>query len=1059
MKKLQRHRNHGLMVFVRKLSAFQVLLAFLFSTITFASHATSNATEKIETETDGIFVATTVKGKITDETGAPLPGVNILIKGTTRGTTSDSDGNFNIEVDDSNAVLIFSFIGFKQQEVIVGNQTEIGVSLESDIQSLSEVVVVGYGTQKRASVTGAVDQIGSAPLEGKPIANVAQALQGVSPNLIIQQRSFQPVGASLNINIRGVGTTNNNDPLIVIDGIIGGDMNTLNPNDIESISVLKDAGAAAIYGSRSANGVLLITTKKGKKGAKPTITYSGMYGIQAPRITFDKVPAWEDATNRNISRANASQSPLYTQAQIDQFKAQGDSDWNLSSIIKNAPQQTHSLSLSGGGENNTYLMSFGYFDQDNVFVGPDYGTKRYNVRLNQSTTINKFTLTTIVSYSKTNNLEPTRSSEDLVVDMTRAPSFVNLQDDQGNYLKNNNVNVNPLAVLRNGGYRKSNNDEITGNFSGQYIISPSFKIRGVLGGNIRQDAQLLHQVPLYFVPVGANPDVNGNRTTTDTNRKRLALNTQLIAEYGKTFNKHDVNVLLAVSNESTKDEQSSIQKDLTDPTLGIPTTGTVLNPGNGDRGNGSQNSLQTLRETSLNSVFGRISYGYGDKYFIDGVFRYDGSSNFPSDKRWGFFPSIGGKWSVSEEGFLSGYKDKVGDLMLRASYGLVGAQNVDPYQYFSSYSTNPNVYGFNNAAVSGATRNLANPELTWEKSKKFNVGLDAAFFDRKLNFTFEYFKGVTSDILQNREDVPAFYGTGLPTYNTSEVENKGFDLKLTYDLKGKLFSHSFSANLGDSKNKLLNLTYNTNEYIFKREEFWFVRRVGLPTTTYMGYQSDGLYQTVEELASAPKFAGTTPGLGDLKYKDQDGNGILDVKDRVILGNPFPRFTFGFTYNVTFKGFDAQVFIQGVGKRDQLVRGELVEPYHFGYSSTMYEHQRDFWTPENTDAKWPRLAEAGSPSNNVNYRVGSDIFLFNSAYARLKNLQIGYSFPATITSKLHMQKLRIYVSGQNLITLSKMKFVDPEQSEFDNRLNISSGANSARAYPTPVFYGGGLNVTF
>ena len=1053
MKKLLWPQGQGLMLFVTKYSACRVLLALLFSTLTFAGNAKPNVTG-IETKTDGILVAATVTGTVTDETGAPLTGVSILVKGTSRGTTSDAEGNFTIEVDDSNAILVFSFIGYVIEEVSVGNKSKLAVSLIQDIQSLQEVVVVGYGTQKRASVTGAVDQVSSEVIEGKPVANMTQALQGVSPNLIIQQRSFQPVGGATNINIRGVGTTNNNDPLIVIDGIIGGDMNTLNPNDIESVSVLKDAGAAAIYGSRSANGVLLITTKRGKKRTTPTISYSGMYGMQAPRITFDKLPAWEDATNRNISRANSSQSPLYTQEQIDQFRAQGDSDWNLESVIENAPQQTHNLSVSGGGENNTYLMSVGYFDQDNIYVGPDYGSKRYNARLNQSTTIKKLTLTTILSYAKTINLEPTRGNEDLVVDITRAPSFVNLQDEQGNYLKNNNVNINTLGVLRNGGYRKHNNDEITGNFSGEYAISPSFKVRGVFGGTMRQNAQLLKQVPLYFLPVGANPDVNGNRTTQDINNKRLVLNTQLVAEYNKTFGKHDLGVLLGVTSESNKYEQSSIQKDQTDPILGVPTTGTVLNPGGG-----SQNTLQTLTENNLNSVLGRVSYAYANKYFVDGVFRYDGSSNFPSDQRWGFFPSIGAKWSASEESFLSGYKDNIGNLMIRASYGLVGAQNVDPYQYFSSYSTNNNVYGFNNVAVSGATRNLANPELTWEKSKKFNIGLDASFLNNALNFTFEYFRGVTSDILQNREDVPAFYGTGLPTYNTSEVENRGFDLRVSYDLKGKLFTHNFSLNLGDSKNKLLNLTYNTNEYIFKREEFWFVRRVGLPTTTYMGYKTDGLYQNAEELTSHPKFAGTTPGLGDLKYVDQDGNGVLDLNDRVILGNPFPRFTFGFTYNVTFKGFDAQLFIQGVGKRDQLVRGELVEPYHYGFSATMYEHQSDFWTPENTDAKWPRLAEAGSPSNNVNYRVGSDIFLFNSAYARLKNLQIGYSFPETIISKLGMQKLRIYVSGQNLVTLSKMKFVDPEQSEFDNRLNIQAGANSARAYPTPVFYGGGLNVTF
>ena len=282
---------------------------------------------------------------------------------------------------------------------------------------------------------------------------------------------------------------------------------------------------------------------------------------------------------------------------------------------------------------------------------------------------------------------------------------------------------------------------------------------------------------------------------------------------------------------------------------------------------------------------------------------------------------------------------------------------------------------------------------------------------------------------------------------------------MSYQLRGKSFTHNFSANIADNQNKLLALSGDVQEYEFKREEFWFVRRVGLPITVYRGYRTNGLYQSTDELDKYPKFGNTQPGLGDLKFVDQNGDGVIDEDDRVILGNPFPRYTFGFTYNVTFKGFDASVFIQGVGKRDQLIRGELVEAYHYGYSGTLYEHQKDFWTPENTDAKFPRIAENGSASNDINYKIGSDVYLFNGAYARLKNLQIGYSLPAGAISRLHIQRARFYLTGQNLITLSKTKIIDPEQSEFDNRVNINSGANSARAYPTPVFYGAGLEVTF
>jgi TonB-linked SusC/RagA family outer membrane protein len=997
-----------------------------------------------------------VNGQVLDANNEPLAGVTVQVKNSNVTSTTNASGNFSIDVPNRRAVLVFSYVGFQPQEVTASDNPVI--RLQAANNSLGEVIVVGYGTQKRISLTGAVDRVGSAQIEGRPVANVAQALQGASPNLIIQQRTFQPVSGALNINIRGLGTTNNNDPLIVIDGIIGGDLNLLNPNDIDNISVLKDAGAAAIYGSRSANGVILVTTKKGRKNAKPTISYNGIYGIQTPRFTFKQVHGWENAMFKNISLVNSGRAPLYTDAQIEQFRQQGDGDYRLQSVIKDAPQQTHNVSISGGSANNTYLLSFGYFDQNNMLIGPGYGATRYNLRLNQSTTINKFTLTTILSYVKGIYKEPSAGIEGLIINVTRAPLIYNFEDAQGNYLGNPVVgNDNTKAILEKGGYRNSNNDEINGNFTGEYVITPALKLRGVFGGTVRANTAFQRQVNLVY-PGGSY--ANG-RQVLDVNTKSLFTNTQLIAEFNKTFNRHSLNVLVGGSNESFRSEGNGVQRQGTDSTLGIPTTGTIIDPPtiNGGVITGSYNSNTNTSESSLNSVFGRVLYSFNEKYFLEGSFRYDGSSNFPKNKRWGFFPSIGGSWRASEEGFMSGFKDKIGELKLRATYGLLGNQSVNPYQYYTTYTTNNNVYGFNNSAVSGATRNIANPDLTWEKAATLNTGLDLSLLQGRLNITFEYFNKTTSDILQNREDVTALFGSPLPTYNISKVKNTGWEAKASYDLPGKLFHHNFSANIADNQNKLLSLSGNVQEYEFKREEFWFVRRVGLPITVYRGYQTNGLYQSADELTKYPKFGNTRPGLGDLKFVDQNGDGVIDPKDRIILGNPFPRLTFGFTYNVTFKGFDANLFVQGVGKRDALIRGELVEAYHYGYSGTMYEHQKDFWTPENTGAKFPRIAENGSPSNDINYKIGSDIYLFNAAYARLKNLQIGYSLQPALISRLHMQRARIYLTGQNLITISKLKIIDPEQSEFNNRVDINSGANSARSYPTPIFYGVGLDITF
>ncbi len=994
--------------------------------------------------------STPITGQVLDENNNPLFGVTVNVKNSKVTTKTTETGNYSIAAA-KNAVLVFTYTGYERQEV--AGSRNLVIRLKSLNTSLTDVVVVGYGTQKKISVTGAVDRIGSALIEDRPVANITQALQGTSPGLIIQQRTFQPVSGALNINIRGLGTTNDNNPLIVIDGIIGGDLNLINPADIDNVSILKDVGSAAIYGSRSANGVILITTKRGRKNTKPSISYSGSYGMQTPRYTFKQVHGWENAMYKNISLINSGKPAAYTDAQIEQFKQQGDGDWRLETIMHDAPQQQHNVSVSGGSANSTYLLSFGYFDQDNMLIGPGYGAQRYNVRLNQSTTYDKFTLTSIFSYVKAIYKEPVSGTEGLIGDATRSPLIYSFTDAQGNYIINPVVNSNSKAILEKGGYTNSNNDEIRGNFTGEYAFTPAFKIRGVFGGTVVANTQFQRQINLVYANGGS---FGGDRQVYDRNTKSLFTNTQLIAEYSKTFGKHDLNVLLGATNESFKSQGNGAQKRGTDSLLGIPTTGTTLTTGTTD---GTYNSLTNTSESSLNSIIGRIGYSYNNKYFLEGNFRYDGSSNFKSNRRWGFFPSIGGKWRATEESFLSGYRNKIGDLMLRATYGQGGAQGVSAYQYITSYSTNGNSYGFGNSGVSGATINLANPNLEWEKANSYNLGLDATFFQHKLNFTFEVYHKITSDILQNREDVPALFGQGLPTFNVSKVMSKGWEANISYNLRGKSLSQSFSFNIADNHNELRQLSGAVQEYEFKREEFWFVRRVGLPITVYRGYKTNGLYQSADEITKYPKIAGLSPGVGDLKYVDQNGDGIIDSKDRVILGNPFPRYNFGFTYNASYKGFDVSLLIQGVGKRDALIRGELIEAYHYGYSGTMYEHQKDFWRPDNTGAKYPRIAENGSASNSNNYKIGSDIYLFNAAYGRLKNISIGYSLPKSLISKLHMQRARIYLNGQNLLTVSKQKIIDPEQSEFNNRVDINAGANSARAYPTPVYYGAGIDITF
>jgi TonB-linked SusC/RagA family outer membrane protein len=994
---------------------------------------------------------TLIQGRVVDEKNSGLANISVLIKGTSIGATTNKDGYFTLRIpaDKVNEVLVFSSVGYIPQEIRLDGQQQIMVKLSSDAQDLGEVIVVGYGTQRKISVSGSIDNISKKAIEGRPVSNMSQALQGVSPNLIVQQRNFEP-GQGVNLNIRGLGTLGDNTPLIVIDGISGGDLNLINPNDIDNISILKDAGSAAIYGSRAANGVILITTKKGKKNEKPAVSYNGIYGMQSPRVTYKPVHAWENAYYKNESLVNAGLAPAFTPEQIQAFATNGDGDWRVDNIVQNASQQTHNLTISGGSSSSTYLLSVGHLDQRNNFIGPNYGYKRYNVRWNQSNEIGKLKLNTILSYVKVMNKDHSYNAGTLLVDASRVPLYYSFQDSAGNYLTNPvSAQFNPKAILEKGGFRQSDDDEIFGNFNAELPVYKDLKIRGVFGGTVRANHLFGRRYQLNFIPGGVYGD---DREVQDANSKSLFTNVQLIAEYDKHIKEHAIKVLVGGANESFKSESNNISKTLTDPALGIPTTGTIISPG-------SNNSNQGTTETSINSLFGRAGYSFSDKYFAEFNFRYDGSSKFAKDNRWGFFPSVSAAWIVSEEQFMQAFSHIIGNLKVRGSYGVLGNQNVNAYQYQTTFFNYTNAYGFNNAAVGGAGYTLGNPSLTWEKAATFNLGFDATFLERRLDVSVDYFNKTTSDILYTRKDVPELFGAGFPSYNVAKVKNRGWEIRAAYNWPGKVVSQTFSVNLADNLNELMELTSGATEQIERKEEFELVRRVGQPITVYQGYKRDGYFQNLDDLNKAPRFAGSTVTAGDIKFKDRNGDGILDDQDKYILGNPFPRYTYGFTYTAMAKGFDLVIFIQGVGKRDAMIRGEQVEPFHVGYGGTMYTHQTDYWTPSNPNAKYPRLAEAGSASNVNNYRTGSNLYLFNAAYARLKNVQLGYTLPLKITSKVPIKKARVYLTGQNLVTLSKLQFLDPEITEFNNNVDFNTGANSARAYFMPVFYGFGLDLTF
>lgn len=989
----------------------------------------------------------TVSGTITHTDGLTLPGVTVSEKGTSNIVQADLEGNYTIKVSSAKAVLVFSFVGLQNVEKVVNSDIDIviNVKMQDDTATLDEVVVVGYGTQKRSKVIGAIDKIGDGAFKGRASVNTTQALQGKSASLTIQQTNSEP-GAGLNINIRGISTLGNNSPLIVIDGIVGGDINALNPADIESVSVLKDAGSAAIYGSRASNGVLLITTKTGSKNKAMTVQYSSLVGYNNPHYFTEPVHGYENALLRNEAAFNSGESTaVFTPEQIRQLKENGDTEWFAEEIVKPALQQNHTFSISGGNENSTYLVSLGYLNQGSNFVGPTKGMERYNYRINLTNEYGRFKLSSTLAYSKQKITDHSSNTSTLMVDAFRVPLYYTQKDADGNYLTNDILQqFNSLGILEKGGFRKYDNDDVFGSLNAELKITDFLKLKGVFGGRMWSSALFSRTKTVNFLPQGV---YGADANTNDETRKSLDLNSQLMVEFNKSFNKHTVSALIGYSNENHSDRGIGVFKINTDPDLGTPTSETTIA--------NAYNSNQSSSKNSLNSLFGRLSYDFNNKYFIEGSFRYDGSSKFRDELRWGFFPSVSVGYSVTKESFMDNYRNNVGNIKFKASYGVLGNQNVGNFQYQTTYFTFDNGYGFNNALVSGTGYNFANPDIQWEKAATFNAGVEADFFKGKLSLSFDFFDKVTSDILVPPA-VPGVYGTGLPDFNAGKVGTRGWEISATYRHTGQEVSHSLTLNFGDSRNKVLD--FQGGERLTGLEELQVLLREGQPFNSYVGLKRDGYFDSWEEIQGAAVPEGLSVVPGDNKYVDANKDGVINDDDKYIFGNPFPRYTFGATYNVSYKNFDISIFIQGVGKRTMMIRGELVEPFHYNYGMTMYTHQLDYWTPENTDARYPRLANNGTQSNTNNFRRGSDMYLYDGAYARLKNIQLGYSLPEKLVTSLGLQGFRAYVSGQNLFTWSKVKFVDPELSEFNNSLG-QSGANSGRAYPTLVYYGFGIDVTF
>ena len=966
----------------------------------------------------------TVKGKVMAD-GEPVIGATVLVKGVSTGTATDMDGNFTLNVT-SKVVLVVSSIGYETQEVPVNGRKLINVVLKSDVVALKDVVVVGYGVQKKVNLTGAVSSLSTDELEGKPIANVLEAMQGTTPGLVIQQGTSTP-GSVPSINIRGLNTMNNNDPLVIIDGIEGSLAN-LNPADIEQVSILKDASSTAIYGSRASNGVVLVTTKKGKAG-KVEISYDFMYGVQQPTSLPKIADSWVYAELYNEAAVNSGRSAKFTPEQIAQYRNGGPNvNWVKELYNRNSPQSSHSVSMTGGNDQLSYMASLGYLDQSSMFKGPDYGYKRYNARLNVSHKVTKnFTLNLTSQFARNDIKEHAYWTEWIIEQANRMPPIYPIKNEDGSYNYPAGSNSNGLQRLEEGGYRQNVNDELLGTIQAEWEVYKGLKLIGSAGGRVWNNK--LHENRKAFEGTGDSE----NKLTEQFYRSKN-ITTNLMVTYNTKIGKHSIGGLLGYAYEGFSEKQFSTSRLTEDSKYDIFV---------GDLSGDKVSNTGSASDWAIYSGFARATYNYDEKYLLEFNIRNDYSSYFAKGNRSGVFPSFSAGWRISEENFWSVLKPYVPSLKIRGSWGLVGNNRIGAYQYMQTVSVK-NGISFGDKLAQTAEFASANPDLKWETTRMANIGFELGLLNNDLNITFDCFNNRTKDILVNLP-VPGLFGNGVPIQNAGKVETRGWELSVNYRLKTGPVVHNFAGNISDSFNEVID-TRGTE--IIGGSDVQTIIKEGYPLYSYYAYRSDGFFQNEEECQKGPHLEGITPKPGDIRYLDKNGDGVIKPDDdRFIVGNDFPRYTFGFTYGLEYKGFDFSMMWQGVGKRNKWMRGESVEAFHNNNEGPVMDFHQDRWTPNNPDATYPRLTMGAESANNA---AKSDFWIQDAKYLRLKNAQIGYTFPQQWMKKLYVKNLRIFASVQNPLTFTKMKGGwDPEYT----------GDGSGRAYPVARVYSFGLNVKF
>ncbi len=969
-----------------------------------------------------------VKGAVTDESGLSVIGANVFIKGTTVGTITDMEGNFSLEVPSDNDILVISYIGYVEQQIPVKNRKNWSIVLKEDAQNLDEVVVVGYGTQRKGNIATAVTTIKSDVLQNRPVQTVGEALQGQIPGLSVTAKGAP--GESPKLQLRGssvLKSDNSSEPLVLVDGVPA-DFNFLNPEDIESINVLKDAASSAIYGSRAANGVLLITTKRGKMG-KPTFRYNGSVGVNAPMYMPESISSVEYARIKNEAERNMGRAPIYTDEDITMFANGTDlnrypnTDW-LDLAIQNSVTTRHGLEASGGTEKVRYLVSAGVDHQTGVF--PNTQQNVFNVRSSTDISISKKLGISFDLRYQLRDMDALNNQEDLYKQLISAePTMVAYYTD-GSYGYNPGFFTNPLVPLYEGGQKYTNRHEASGIFKLDYEFIEGLKFTGI--ANVKytfKNEEARSRKVFYKNYFTQEVFENGENSFSDRRDYNAYYNLQALLNYKKSFGIHNLDILAGYQQESENSDW------LKGARSGYPTDIIwELNPGPKDNWSNDGNG----EHWALASFIGRINYDYDNKYILSLSMRSDASSRFAKGSRWSTFPSVAAAWRISQESFMKGTRSWLDDLKIRASWGQTGsATGLGLYPSYTLISTGGLILN-NTYQQIASLKTIGNQELTWEHSDMLNFGLDVKMLNSRLNFTGEYYIKNTKDILLEMP-VPLEYGFGKPNMNVGEVRNKGWELSLSWNDRINDFGYSISGNLSDNRNEVIDLGgtgpwKGSNTYT----------DVGLPFNSIYGYESMGLFQSDEEVANAP-FQNSNTAAGDIRYKNQNGDDKIDANDRVVIGDPNPHFLYGMNLGFDYKNFDLNMFFQGIGQKDRVIMDNFVRPF---FDSSIFKHHLDYWTPENTGAKYPRILNKDDGTHNYQQ---SDYWMINAGYFRMKNLQIGYTIPREILRPAGFDRVRVYFSANNLFTVSDfVPGMDPESEK-------------SVSYPFARTYSFGLNVQF